>query len=134
MFSNAGIVSSRMQLNNVLPRLHYLLCDVKRKNLLQKIKNRTADITRGTVQKSVCVLSAIPLYGHIQVKMALITHAYFEEGDFTKVGAESLCLAFVLNILSFSSLIYYTMCWLYNLTRQIQQAVCSCASDLGQRR
>ncbi|XP_046677809.1 late secretory pathway protein AVL9 homolog [Homalodisca vitripennis] len=52
---------------------------------VEKIKNRTADITRGTVQKSVCVLSSIPLYGHIQVKMALITHAYFEEGDFTKV-------------------------------------------------
>lgn len=33
-----------------------------------------------------CVLSSIPLYGHIQVKMALITHAYFEEGDFTKVN------------------------------------------------
>lgn len=64
--------------------------------VLQKIKNRTADITRGTVQKSVCVLSAIPLYGHIQVKMALITHAYFEEGDFTKVGTESL----VVNCLS----------------------------------
>lgn len=52
---------------------------------LQKLKNRTADITRGTVQKSVCVLSTLPLYGHIQVKMALITHAYFDEGDFSKV-------------------------------------------------
>lgn len=51
----------------------------------QKLKNRTADITRGTVQKSVCVLSTLPLYGHIQVKMALITHAYFDEGDFSKV-------------------------------------------------
>jgi hypothetical protein len=53
--------------------------------MLQKLKNRTADITRGTVQKSVCVLSTLPLYGHIQVKMALITHAYFDEGDFSKV-------------------------------------------------
>ncbi|XP_066588489.1 late secretory pathway protein AVL9 homolog isoform X2 [Prorops nasuta] len=53
---------------------------------VEKIKNRTADITRGTVQKSVCVLSTLPLYGHIQVKMALITHAYFEEGDFSKVS------------------------------------------------
>lgn len=52
----------------------------------QKLKNRTSDITRGTVQKSVCVLSTLPLYGHIQVKMALITHAYFEEGDFSKVS------------------------------------------------
>lgn len=54
--------------------------------MFQKLKNLTADITRGTVQKSVCVLSSVPLYGHIQVKMALITHAYFEEGDFTKVS------------------------------------------------
>lgn len=53
---------------------------------LQKLKNRTSDITRGTVQKSVCVLSTLPLYGHIQVKMALITHAYFDEGDFSKVS------------------------------------------------
>lgn len=53
---------------------------------MQRIKNLTADITRGTVQKSVCVLSELPLYGHIQVKMALITHAYFEEGDFSKVS------------------------------------------------
>ncbi|XP_012273117.1 late secretory pathway protein AVL9 homolog isoform X2 [Orussus abietinus] len=53
---------------------------------VEKLKNRTSDITRGTVQKSVCVLSTMPLYGHIQVKMALITHAYFEEGDFSKVS------------------------------------------------
>ncbi|KAK9501707.1 hypothetical protein O3M35_012383 [Rhynocoris fuscipes] len=53
---------------------------------VEKLKNRTADITRGTVQKAVCVLSTIPLYGHIQVKMELITHAYFDEGDFTKVS------------------------------------------------
>ncbi|KAG8223704.1 hypothetical protein J437_LFUL004069 [Ladona fulva] len=53
---------------------------------VEKVTNRTADITRGTVQKSVCVLSTLPLYGHIQVKMALITHAYFQEGDFSKVS------------------------------------------------
>ncbi|XP_014218244.1 late secretory pathway protein AVL9 homolog isoform X2 [Copidosoma floridanum] len=53
---------------------------------VEKLVNRTSDITRGTVQKSVCVLSKMPLYGHIQVKMALITHAYFDEGDFSKVS------------------------------------------------
>ena len=47
--------------------------------------NKTEDITRGTVQKSVCVLSRLPLYGQIQVKMSLITQAYFEEGDFSNV-------------------------------------------------
>lgn len=50
-----------------------------------KVVNRTADITRATVQKSVCVLSRLPLFGHIQVKMALITEAYFREGDFDRV-------------------------------------------------
>ncbi|KAG5888480.1 hypothetical protein JTB14_022108 [Gonioctena quinquepunctata] len=53
---------------------------------VEKIKNKTSDITRGTVQKSVCVLSRIPLFGQIQVKMCLITHAYFDEGDFSKVS------------------------------------------------
>ena len=33
-----------------------------------KVKIKTDDITRGTVQKSVCVLSRLPLYGQIQVK------------------------------------------------------------------
>jgi len=48
-----------------------------------KVVNKTEDITRGTVQKSVCVISRLPLYGQIQVKMSLITHAYFEGGDFS---------------------------------------------------
>ena len=33
-----------------------------------QVKNPTEDVTRGSVQKSVCVLSRLPLYGHIQVK------------------------------------------------------------------
>lgn len=65
----------------------YILCEIGlRLIFFKKLKNRTADITRGTVQKSVCVLSRLALYGHIQVKMALITHAYFDEGDFSKVS------------------------------------------------
>ena len=52
---------------------------------IHKVLNKTADITRGSVQKSVCVLSRLPLYGQIQVKMALITEAYFAEGDFERV-------------------------------------------------
>ncbi|XP_043478388.1 late secretory pathway protein AVL9 homolog [Leptopilina heterotoma] len=53
---------------------------------VERLKCRTSDITRGTVQKSVCILSTLPLYGHIQVKVALITNAYFEEGDFSKIS------------------------------------------------
>ena len=50
-----------------------------------QVKNPTEDVTRGSVQKSVCVLSRLPLYGHIQVKMALITEAFFREGDFSRL-------------------------------------------------
>lgn len=52
---------------------------------LQNLINKSADITRGTVQKSVCILSMLPLYGLINAKLELITHAYFDERDFTKV-------------------------------------------------
>ncbi|XP_033103188.1 late secretory pathway protein AVL9 homolog [Anneissia japonica] len=45
---------------------------------------KTDDITRGTVQKSVCILSNLPVYGWIQAKLQLITHAYFEEKDFSR--------------------------------------------------
>lgn len=48
--------------------------------------NKAADVTRATVQKSVCVLSRYPVFGVIQAKMELITHAYFDERDFSKVS------------------------------------------------
>ncbi|XP_021105807.1 late secretory pathway protein AVL9 homolog isoform X3 [Heterocephalus glaber] len=50
------------------------------------LKVREADITRETVQKSVCVLSKLPLYGLLQAKLQLITHAYFEEKDFSQIS------------------------------------------------
>ncbi|XP_072523409.1 late secretory pathway protein AVL9 homolog isoform X2 [Salminus brasiliensis] len=50
------------------------------------LKVRQADVTRETVQKSVCVLSRVPLYGLIQAKLQLITHAYFEEKDFSQIS------------------------------------------------
>lgn len=52
----------------------------------EKLLHKSSDITRGSVQKSVCVLSILPLYGLIQAKLELITHAYFDERDFTKVS------------------------------------------------
>uniref|UniRef100_A0A2C9M2W2 UDENN domain-containing protein n=1 Tax=Biomphalaria glabrata TaxID=6526 RepID=A0A2C9M2W2_BIOGL len=48
--------------------------------------NKTADVTRSTVQKSVCVLSRLPLFGLIKAKLELITHAYFDEKDFSQVS------------------------------------------------
>lgn len=50
------------------------------------LKVRRADVTRETVQKSVCVLSRVPLYGLLQAKLQLITHAYFEEKDFSQIS------------------------------------------------
>ncbi|XP_071156879.1 late secretory pathway protein AVL9 homolog isoform X1 [Mytilus edulis] len=47
--------------------------------------NKSSDVTRSSVQKSVCVLSKLPLFGLIQTKLELITHAYFDEKDFSKV-------------------------------------------------
>lgn len=51
-----------------------------------KLLNRTDDMTRVAVQKSVCILSTKPLFGLIRSKLEMITHAYFEELDFSKVG------------------------------------------------
>ncbi|KAM6908464.1 late secretory pathway protein AVL9 homolog [Lycodopsis pacificus] len=50
------------------------------------LKVRQADVTRETVQKSVCVLSRVPLFGLLQAKLQLITHAYFEEKDFSQIS------------------------------------------------
>ncbi|XP_043210921.1 late secretory pathway protein AVL9 homolog [Amphibalanus amphitrite] len=50
-----------------------------------RVVNRTEDITRKSVQKSVIALSRLPLFGQIQVKLELITSAYFETGDFSQV-------------------------------------------------
>lgn len=52
---------------------------------VEKLLNRTDDMTRVAVQKSVCVLSTQPLFGLIRSKLEMITHAYFEELDFSKV-------------------------------------------------
>lgn len=51
-----------------------------------KLKERAEDVTRDSVQKSVVVLSELPLYGLIAVKCEMITYAYFSEYDFSKTG------------------------------------------------
>lgn len=50
-----------------------------------RLRRKTDDVTRGTVQKSVVVLSELPLYGLIAAKCEMITYAYFNEFDFSKV-------------------------------------------------
>jgi hypothetical protein len=54
---------------------------ISAKDLLNKEK----DVTRSSVQKSVCVLSKIPLYGPLRAKLEVITQSYFNEKDFSKV-------------------------------------------------
>ncbi|XP_037290506.2 late secretory pathway protein AVL9 homolog [Rhipicephalus microplus] len=52
----------------------------------EMLLRRGSDVTRSSVQKSVCVLSRLPLYGVIQAKLQLVTHAYFDERDFSQVA------------------------------------------------
>lgn len=52
-------------------------------SFLQKLKIRTADVTRSTVQKAVCALVTHPLYGYIEVKLSLIAQSFFDQGDFS---------------------------------------------------
>lgn len=59
---------------------------------VEKLKIRTADVTRSTVQKSVCALVSIPVYGYIEVKLSLIAHAFFDQGDFSQT--DILCKAY----------------------------------------
>lgn len=50
----------------------------------QQLKIRTADVTRSTVQKSVCILAAVPVFGYVEVKLSLIAQSYFDQGDFAR--------------------------------------------------
>ncbi len=45
-----------------------------------------ADVTRSTVQKSVCVLCRLPLFGFIESKLRPVTQAYFNSKDFSDVS------------------------------------------------
>lgn len=70
-----------------------------------KLLNRTDDITRVAVQKSVCVLSTKPLFGIIRSKLEMITHAYFEELDFSKVKILKLTFDNLNSLLSRESVV-----------------------------
>ncbi|ULT99389.1 hypothetical protein L3Y34_000608 [Caenorhabditis briggsae] len=51
----------------------------------KELLNKSDDVTRASVQKAVCVLSRIPLFGPLKAKLEVITQAYFEQKDFSKV-------------------------------------------------
>ena len=46
----------------------------------------SSDITRPTVQKSVCVLSKYPFFGVMEATLSQVTQAYFESKDFSEVA------------------------------------------------
>lgn len=46
------------------------------------LKERPDDVTRSTVQKSVIVIARKPIFGAIREKLAVITRAYFQQGNF----------------------------------------------------
>ena len=46
----------------------------------------TSDVTRSTVQKSVCVLCRYPAFKSLQSKLEMVTHAYFNEKNFSDVS------------------------------------------------
>jgi hypothetical protein len=46
--------------------------------------NKDSDVTRNTLQKSVCILTRLPIYSSIRLKLYSITTAYFEQKDFSK--------------------------------------------------
>ncbi|XP_067934645.1 late secretory pathway protein AVL9 homolog isoform X2 [Watersipora subatra] len=49
------------------------------------IVNKTEDITRETVMKSVCVLTTLPCFGAVAAKLEVVTHAWFDQKDFTRL-------------------------------------------------
>jgi hypothetical protein len=53
--------------------------------VLQDLLVKSADVTRSIVQKAVVVLARQPIFGPIRQKLAIITGAWFNEKDFTKL-------------------------------------------------
>ncbi|CAN6675007.1 hypothetical protein TRVA0_078S00166 [Trichomonascus vanleenenianus] len=49
---------------------------------VSEVKHVTSDITRSTVQKSVVVVARKPIFGPIKDKLAVVTRAFFQQGDF----------------------------------------------------
>ena len=49
-----------------------------------ELLTKDSEVTRNTLQKSVCILSRQPLYATIRLKLQAITNAFFEQKDFHK--------------------------------------------------
>jgi hypothetical protein len=55
---------------------------------------KSEDVTRSIVQKAVVVLARQPIFGPIRQKLAVITAAWFNQKDFSKIDIlyVSICL------------------------------------------
>jgi len=62
----------------------------------------SCEITRSTVQKSVCVLCKYPYYNAVEEKLRSVTRAYFEHKDFSDVSVLQDALASINSSLLFS--------------------------------
>ncbi|XP_047021190.1 late secretory pathway protein AVL9 homolog [Helicoverpa zea] len=51
---------------------------------VEQVVQKTDDMTRSSVQKSVCVVCRAPLFGRLAVKLELVVRAWFLQGDFSQ--------------------------------------------------
>ncbi|OWR45205.1 late secretory pathway protein AVL9 homolog isoform X2 [Danaus plexippus] len=51
---------------------------------IEQVAQKTEDMTRSSVQKSVCVICRAPLFGRLSVKVELVVRAWFLQGDFSQ--------------------------------------------------
>lgn len=51
---------------------------------VEQVVQKTEDMTRSSVQKSVCVVCRAPLFGRLAVKLELVVRAWFLQGDFSQ--------------------------------------------------
>lgn len=58
--------------------------NIIRETFLQQVVQKTEDMTRSSVQKSVCVICRAPLFGRLAIKMELVVRAWFLQGDFSQ--------------------------------------------------
>ncbi|KAK9759713.1 hypothetical protein K7432_017009, partial [Basidiobolus ranarum] len=49
-----------------------------------KVKNKTSDITRASVQKAVVIITRQAVVGSVRDQLTAVTAAYFDQGDFTQ--------------------------------------------------
>ena len=77
--SETGQIENYPDMSNVTT-LFGIACN--RQMSSSDLKHMTEDITRSTVQKSVVIVARKPIFGSIKEKLAVVTRAYFSQGEF----------------------------------------------------